>query len=160
MDFDAVRDIAVATGRTTALFDTMLVLENTHLDQLKIGGANVTPRLYCKPEAKFPLTLFVTETSDGADLVFEYQTAVLSPLQITALADAIGCGASALPASLALALGALSVGADDGRAQLQGWSEGPLVAIGEPWLPGCGQGPQTRRHRGQRSDGSDDLRAT
>jgi len=135
VDFDEVRDIAVATGRTTALFDTMLVLENTHLDQLKIGGANVTPRLYCKPEAKFPLTLFVTETSDGADLVFEYQTAVLSPLQITALADAIGCGASALPGSLALALGALSVGADDGRAQLRGWSEGSRVAIGEPWLP-------------------------
>ncbi|MCX8507689.1 MAG: amino acid adenylation domain-containing protein, partial [Rhodobacteraceae bacterium] len=54
VDFDEIRDMAVAEGRTAPLFDTMLVLENTRLDQLTIENATVRPRLVYKPEAKFP----------------------------------------------------------------------------------------------------------
>ncbi|MCX8508678.1 MAG: amino acid adenylation domain-containing protein, partial [Rhodobacteraceae bacterium] len=70
-----------------------------------------------------------------ADLVLEYQSAVLSPAQIGTLAEGLLCGASALPRSLAHALGALDMGDATAQIRLQAWSEGPRMAGDLHWLP-------------------------
>lgn len=96
VDFDEIKDIAARHGRVGPLFDAMLVLENTRLDQLHIDGLRVMPRVYQKAQAKFPITLFATETDSGTELVFEYQKACLDAQEIRALACAVTYAAADL----------------------------------------------------------------
>jgi amino acid adenylation domain-containing protein len=54
------------------LFDTMFVMQNMDLNELKIGGLNIRPYNLENKVSKFDLILFSMEGKDGLNFIFEY----------------------------------------------------------------------------------------
>ncbi|WP_104399024.1 non-ribosomal peptide synthetase [Vibrio penaeicida] len=61
------------SGISDDVIESMLVLENTDPSVLAIKGAEINAQTLFSGEAKFPITLFVTDCGDNAELVLEYQ---------------------------------------------------------------------------------------
>ncbi len=97
IDFDEITALAAEAGRVSPLFDAMLVLENTHTDRFAVDGLEITRRPYAGTEAKFPLTLFVTETEAGADLLLEFCSDEVPECDASFIAEAFWQGVAALP---------------------------------------------------------------
>ncbi|MBD1558833.1 amino acid adenylation domain-containing protein [Vibrio sp. S9_S30] len=81
VDFaDVARLMALRTESELGndVIESMLVFENTDPNRLKIDGVKVNAQTHFSGEAKFPITLFVTDCGDNAELVLEYQGKKLS----------------------------------------------------------------------------------
>lgn len=77
--FNEIVSLLPARNTGNPLFDVMLVLENTDTSRLQLEGIEVSPLPLMPKQAKFALTLFVTEHADGgAELVLESQSALLA----------------------------------------------------------------------------------
>ncbi|HLP57985.1 MAG TPA: condensation domain-containing protein, partial [Candidatus Deferrimicrobium sp.] len=77
---DLVEQVAVNrdTGRNP-LFDTMLVLQNTGSQKIKIPGLELVPYEYEHKISKFDLTLIAAEVDEKLQFTFEYSTKLFKP---------------------------------------------------------------------------------
>ncbi len=129
VDFDEIAELAVETGRDGPLFDVMLVLENTHADRLTIPGLEIVPRHHLGSEAKFPLTLFVTGTADGAELLLEFCDEEVTARDASFIIVAFGQAIAALPDHGADTLLALPVMDRSDRQHVKEWADGADNAL-------------------------------
>ncbi|TMC15872.1 MAG: amino acid adenylation domain-containing protein, partial [Chloroflexi bacterium] len=65
------------------LFQVMLILQNTPLEQGDLAGVSITPLAVETTTSKFDLTLSLTETEQGLDCVLEYSTDLFEADTIT-----------------------------------------------------------------------------
>ncbi|MBB6249458.1 non-ribosomal peptide synthetase, partial [Rhodanobacter sp. A1T4] len=71
----------------TPLFQVMLVLQNTPMDELALPGLSIKALDNESVTAKFDLTLILTESKDGLQGCFEYSTDLFDASTIARLAD-------------------------------------------------------------------------
>ncbi len=78
IDFEDIVSMLPQRASINPLFDCMLVLENTDLSRLTFPQTNIKAESGFNGEAKFPITLFITEHNGSASLCLEYNTSLLN----------------------------------------------------------------------------------
>jgi len=76
-ELDLERDLS-----RTPVFQVMFVFQNAQYDTLKLAGTTISPLDVHTETAKFDLTLEVTQTERGLNLVWEYDTALFDRVTI------------------------------------------------------------------------------
>ncbi|EAQ64105.1 Amino acid adenylation [Marinomonas sp. MED121] len=72
-----------------ALFECLLVLENTDLSHLNFANTHQESETGFAGDAKFPVSLYVSQHQEGAELCLEYQHACLDAVAAQTLLNAI-----------------------------------------------------------------------
>jgi amino acid adenylation domain-containing protein len=78
IDFEDIVSMLPRRTSMNPLFDCMIVLENTDLSHLQFPLTNIKAETGFNGEAKFPMTLFITEDNGSASLCLEYNTSLLN----------------------------------------------------------------------------------
>ncbi|QUL52236.1 amino acid adenylation domain-containing protein [Paenibacillus tritici] len=78
---------AVRTLNRNPLFDTMFMVQNTDIPELRLPNLNITPNSYQRDTAKFDLTLQCTEVNGTLCFEFEYATALFKASTVERFAD-------------------------------------------------------------------------
>lgn len=129
VDFDEIAALASEIGHGSPLFDAMLVLENTHAERLIVPGLDIVRRHHSGREAKFPLTLFVTETSAGAELLLEFCEEEVPSQDASFLIAAFAQGVARVPNHAADTLQALPAMSAVDRENVATWAVGGEIDV-------------------------------
>jgi len=115
------------------LFQVMLVVQN-EMPPLTLPGLAVEQVAGEYPIAKFDLTLFVEETSDGLHCGWEYATDLFSGQSIARMSEHFRVLLESIVAQPALPISQLSMLTAEELEQLQRWNAPETVPVGERTL--------------------------
>ena len=74
----------------TPIFQVMFIFQNSPLPSMDIPGLSIQPFMIDRGTAQFDLTLIVTESDEGLDGAFEYNTDLFDPPTIERLSRSFG----------------------------------------------------------------------
>ncbi|CCN72479.1 non-ribosomal peptide synthetase [Vibrio nigripulchritudo] len=125
IDFGEVA--ALHIDRNQDIIEAMLVLENTDTQALNLDGLALTAKTLFSGEAKFPLTLFVTDLDEKAECVLEFQGSKLNLELVSQFARSFSSVLNNLATQPNSVIHLLPVFNQEQMAQQMGWSEQPQM---------------------------------
>lgn len=107
LDYQEISALKATQVQSESLFECLLVLENTDLNQLHFTNTKVTAETGFAGDAKFPISLYLTQTNGQAYLCLEFQHKCLESDQAKQLLEQIKCKMLALSKNSHLPVNAL-----------------------------------------------------